>query len=93
MCRTECRCIVCCVTSILTWVKIVKDQDRIIALEREVIETRNAAVELIIGWLEHNHATPAARRAAAQWFDVAAIGGDVDAARLARLVAGALRRN
>ena len=69
----------------------MSDQERMIALEREVIETRNAAVELIIGWLLHNQATPAARRVAAQWFDGSAIGADVVAARLARLVAGALR--
>ena len=70
---------------------VVSDQERMIALEREVIETRNSAVELIKGWLLHNQATPAARRVAAQWFDGASIGAEVAAARLARLVAGALR--
>lgn len=69
----------------------MSDQEQIIALEREVIETRNAAVELIVGWLVHNQATPAARRASAQWFDEAGRGADIAAARLARLVAGALR--
>ncbi len=71
----------------------MSDQDRIFTLEREVIDTRKAAVELIVGWLEHSHSTPAARRLAAQWFDAAAVGADMDVARLARLVAGALRRN
>ena len=70
---------------------VMSDQERMIALEREVIETRNSAVELIVAWLVHNQATPAARRIAAQWFDSASIGADVAAARLARLVAGALR--
>ena len=70
---------------------VVGDQERIITLEREVIDTRNAAVELIVGWLDHNHATPSARRAAAQWFDGAVSGAEIEVARLARLVAGALR--
>ena len=70
----------------------MSDQERMIALEREVIDTRNAAVELIMGWLGHNHATPAARRAAAEWFDASAIGAEVATARLARLVSGALRK-
>ena len=76
---------------LVKWVGVMSDQDRIIALEREVIDTRNAAVELIVGWLDHNHATPAARRAAAQWFDTAVSGAEIETARLARLVAGALR--
>jgi hypothetical protein len=71
---------------------IVTDQDRIIALEREVIDTRNAAVGLIAGWLDANHPTPSAKRDAAQWFDSMTSGADVETARLARLVAGALRR-
>ena len=69
----------------------MNEQEQIIALEREVIETRNASVELIVGWLNQNHATPAAKRLAAQWFDDATVGADVPAARLARLVAAALR--
>lgn len=71
---------------------VVSDEERVIALEREVIDTRNAAVELIVGWLDHNHATPAAKRSAAEWFDGSATGADIGTARLARLVAGALRR-
>jgi hypothetical protein len=69
----------------------MSDQDRIIALEREVIDTRNAAVGLIVGWLEHTHTTPAGRRSAAQWFDAAVFDAEIETARLARLVAGALR--
>ena len=85
-------CITGNVTSyFLNWVCVVNDQDRIIALEREVIDTRNAAVELIVGWLDHNQATPAARRSAAHWFDGAVVGAEIELARLARLVAGALR--
>jgi hypothetical protein len=71
---------------------IVNDQERIIALEREVILTRNAAVELIIGWLAHLNSTPAGRRSAAQWFEDAISGADLETARLARLVSAALRR-
>lgn len=69
----------------------MSDQERMIALEREVIDTRNSAVELIVGWLDHIQATPAARRMAAEWFDASARGADLGTARLARLVAGALR--
>lgn len=69
----------------------MSSEERIIALEREVIDTRNSAVELLMGWLEHNHSTPAAKRAAAQWFDSASIGAEFGTARLARLLAGALR--
>lgn len=69
----------------------MSDQERMIALEREVIETRNAAVELIVGWLDQTQTTPAGRRAAAEWFEGSTIGADIAAARLARLVAAALR--
>ncbi len=69
----------------------MSDQDRIIALEREVIDTRNAAVGLILGWLNNTLATPAMRRSAAQWFDAAVVDAEIETARLARLVAGALR--
>jgi hypothetical protein len=71
---------------------VVSDQERIIALEREIIDTRNAAVELIVGWLEHTNATPAARRATAQWFEAAVSDAEIETARLARLIAGALRK-
>ena len=66
-------------------------EERIIALEREVIDTRNAAVELVLGWLQHSQSTPAARRLAAEWFDGASLGAEMSTARLARLMAGALR--
>ena len=69
----------------------MSDQERMIALEREVIDTRNASVELIVGWLVHNQATPAARRTAAEWFEGAAVGAEIATARLARLVGAALR--
>jgi hypothetical protein len=69
----------------------MSNQDQIIALEREVIDTRNAAVELLVGWLQHTHTTPSGRRSAAEWFDAASIGAEMATARLARLVAGALR--
>lgn len=71
---------------------LVSDEERVIALEREVIETRNAAVGLIVGWLEHALPTPAARRGAAEWFEAATAGADIVEARLARLVAASLRR-
>ena len=66
-------------------------EDQIIALERELIDTRNAAVELLVGWLQHTHTTPSGRRVAAEWFDGASVGAEIATARLARLVAGALR--
>jgi hypothetical protein len=77
----------------LSWVFSVSSEERVIALEREVIDTRKAAVALIVGWLDETLATPSARRNAAQWFDGSAVDADVVAARVARLVAAALRGN
>ena len=71
----------------------VSSEERVIALERELIDTRKAAVALIVGWLGDTLATPSARRNAAQWFDASAVDADVVSARLARLVAAALRDN
>jgi hypothetical protein len=69
----------------------VSSEERIIALEREVIDTRKAAVALIVGWLNDTLATPSARRNAAQWFDASAVDADALSARLARMVAATLR--
>jgi hypothetical protein len=71
----------------------VSSEERIITLEREVIDTRKAAVALIVGWLDDTLATPAARRNAAEWFDSAAVDADAVGARLARLLAASLREN
>jgi len=70
----------------------MSDQERMIALEREVIDTRKAAALLILGWLNHSDPSMQLRQTAVQWFEDAAIDADMVTARLARLVSGALRR-
>jgi hypothetical protein len=82
-----------CRSRILQWMLVVSSEERVITLEREVIDTRMAAVALIVGWLDETLATPSARRNAAQWFEASAVDADVLSARLARLVAAALRGN
>ncbi len=69
----------------------MSDQERLIALEREVIDTRKAAARLIVGWANDTQQSPAARSAVAQWFDRSAVAADIVTARLARLIAAALR--
>ncbi|MDH2328448.1 hypothetical protein QCN27_16465 [Cereibacter sp. SYSU M97828] len=66
------------------------EDQRIIELERELIETRRAAVSIVAGLTEAQ--SPAGRLQIADGLDRAACEGDAARARLARLIAAALRR-
>lgn len=66
-------------------------EENIFALEREVIETRRIAVGMMLGMMEFMTRTPEEREGIAESFDEAAADGDPTRARLARLVALAIR--
>ncbi len=66
-------------------------EERIVHLERQMIETRRAAIAIIMGMAEGVAPTPEGREKLAQGFDEAAEGSEGEIARLARLAAGALR--
>lgn len=67
-------------------------EERIIALERELDDTRLAAVRLILGIVRTIATTPEGRQEMARGFDEAAAEADPLMARMARLVAAELRR-
>ena len=67
-------------------------EERIIALERELDDTRLAAVRLILGIVRTIATTPVGRQEMARGFDEAASEADPLMARMARLVAAELRR-
>lgn len=67
-------------------------EERIIALERELADTRRAAVLMMLGMAEAIAQTPEGREELAQAFDAAATDDETVTARLARLVAAAIRR-
>lgn len=71
----------------------MKPEEQIIRLERELIDTRNAAVAMIVGVAEGIATTPWGRAELADSFEAAAAEGDAVTRRLATLVAMALRRN
>lgn len=62
------------------------------ALERELEETRQAAVEMMLGMLDVVARTPDEREAVARGFERAAAAVDPQSARFARLMAAAIRR-
>lgn len=68
-------------------------EERILLLEREVIETKRAAVTMILGMADAIANTPEGRAEIAQGFEDAARHPDADPAmvRLSKLVASALR--
>lgn len=66
--------------------------ERIIALERELVATRSAAVRMISGMLKGLATDPAAREEIAGSLEADASGEDAEMQRLARLVAAALRK-
>lgn len=66
-------------------------EENIIALEQEVIETRRAAVGMMLGMLDAMTRTPEEREEIARSFDQEAAGVDPARARLSRLVAAAIR--
>ncbi|WP_226562181.1 hypothetical protein [Salipiger thiooxidans] len=65
---------------------------REIELERQLVELRKAAVEIMLEMAHGIASTPAAREELAQGFEEAAGVGISEKQRLARLVAAALRR-
>lgn len=67
-------------------------EERNIALERELDDTRRAAANMMLGMIDAMTKTPEEREEIAQSFDEAAGGVDPAAARLARLVATAIRQ-
>lgn len=67
-------------------------EERIIALERELDDTRLAAVRLILGIVRAIATTPVGRQEMARGFEEAAAEADPLMARMARLVAAELRR-
>ena len=66
-------------------------EERIIALETELIDTRKAAVAMLLGMAEGMVKTPEGREELAVAFEEAAKDADAITARLARLVATAIR--
>ena len=66
--------------------------ENIIALEQEVIETRRAAVGMMLGMLDAMTRTPEEREEIARSFDQGAAGVDPARARLSPLVAAAIRQ-
>ncbi|NDV52134.1 hypothetical protein [Salipiger sp. PrR003] len=60
-------------------------------LERQLIEVRKAAVEMLVGMARGAASTHAGREDIAKSFDEVAKSGSGEAQRLARLVAAALR--
>ena len=68
-------------------------EERIIALERQLIDCRSSAVSLVLGMAEAIATTPGERRELARWLeDAAATSVDLEMIRLAKLLAEALRR-
>lgn len=68
-------------------------EEKIRALEEQVIEVRRAAVSMVMGMAEAVTNGPNARHDLARGFDQAAAQSEGEARRLAELVAEALRRN
>ena len=64
---------------------------RLIQLERELIETRNAAVAMVVGMAKGITSSPEGREELAASFDAVAAEADQVTRRLATLVALALR--
>lgn len=67
--------------------------DRIVALERELDDTRRAAVHIVLGMVDAIAKTREAREELAQGFAWAATDTDPVTARLALLLAAAIRSN
>lgn len=67
-------------------------EERLIAMERELADTRRAAVGLVLGMVDAIARTPFEREEFARTFEEAATSADEVTARLACLVAGAVRR-
>lgn len=72
--------------------EIVTPEERVIQLERQLIETRSAATNMIVAMSNALARTPDDRERLARSFDAAARDTGSETARLARLVAAALRQ-
>ena len=66
--------------------------DRIVALERELEDTRRAAVQLVLGMVNAVAKTPEQREELAQGVTLAATESDPETARLAWVTVEAIRR-
>lgn len=69
------------------------DADLIIALERELDDTRRAAVHIVLLMVDAVAKTPEKRDELARGFALAATDSDPVTARLARLIAAAVRED
>lgn len=67
-------------------------KERVIALERELEDTRRTAVEMMLGMLDVTTRTPDEREAVARGFERAATVVDSKSAEFAMLMAAAIRR-
>jgi len=67
------------------------DKQHIIALERELEDTRLAAVRMMLGMIDAMTGTSEEREEVARSFDEAGSGEDPVTARMARLVASTIR--
>lgn len=65
--------------------------DRIVALEREIIHLRKAAVKVVLSLVEGATMSPKEREALASSLEVNANDADEEMARLSRLIASALK--
>lgn len=70
----------------------MKLEERIAALEQELTDTRLGAALMMLDLIDALAKTPEEREEIAQTFDAAAERSNPATARLARLVAGAIRR-
>jgi len=70
----------------------MNDRGRVLALARELDDTRRAAAKLILDFVQESAPTPEMRERLARAFDAKASGADEITARLARLVALELRQ-
>lgn len=66
-------------------------EERIIALERDLIETRLAAARMMLAMANAMASTPQQNRVLIEWLEAAAANSDPAGERVALLVAAALR--
>lgn len=68
-------------------------EEKIAHLERQLQDTRRAAVHLVLGLVQGVVETPEGRNEVADSLEQETEGGDVETARLARVVAAKLRED
>lgn len=69
----------------------MKKEDRIVALEREIVHLRKAAVKVVLSLVEGAIMSPKEREVLARSLELDAKDADEETARLYRLIASALR--